>query len=290
MKADDSPYAIPEFASTRSGATFFAQHGRDLAWGVGQEYVARGYSDFLLMVSDAVRSSNPPNGMSRDRYEESASLAADSMNHRGEIARRVSRQNMSTISEVLLCRYVDNFLCYAADLLREIMSAVPECATNSEMKITVREVFECGDLASLQDLIIERKVSRLSFDGFGNLEEYFRKQFAFELIEADSDRSTVTLAVALRNSIVHRRGLVDERLVSAIGVGFGAVGERLSVGEQTWKVIIPAIIRCVADSDLRASEKFDLLGAGVERDDDVPRLQKAFFDELTQRVLGWRDP
>jgi len=48
-------FAVPDVADTEAGAKFFAQHALDLAWAVGQEFIAREYESFTELVVEGIQ-------------------------------------------------------------------------------------------------------------------------------------------------------------------------------------------------------------------------------------------
>ncbi len=118
------------------------------------------------------------------------------------------------------------------------------------------------------------KVSRASVDdklrmyrGFSGTQLYAKKHLGLVLIEDPAVATQVARAVALRNALVHRRGIVDKRLLSAMkqsgdDEGF-ELGKRIEGNHHV--AALTAVIEAVQDVDQRVMEKFNLPGVANDR-------------------------
>lgn len=76
----------------------------------------------------------------------------------------VTRQRL--LFEMMLCRAVDNYLCYIAGLLTQIFTHRPEALRSAE-KITVDEVLQHTDMQDVIKYIAEQKVLARIIQGPG---------------------------------------------------------------------------------------------------------------------------
>ncbi|ASR36652.1 hypothetical protein BAY61_18430 [Prauserella marina] len=288
MSSEANPFEIPDSASSLAGARFFEQHARDLSWIVGYEFLAREMESFTQMIASAIRDSKASSHLEEIKYSEASSLAAVSIEHRGSVARKVAAQSYRTAIEALLCRYVDNFLCYVCDLIALILREQPSALVESDATISLRDVFAHDDLPSLQVWLIEKKINELSFQGFIRIAEYCAKRFDLELIPSLSTRKDISICIASRNLIVHRRGIIDDRFMKAAEVDLGKVGQRLSIDGIVWDRMLPSLLLAVHDIDDRAARKFKLQSAFVLRGDEVSKMQADFLSQIAETVMRWR--
>lgn len=264
-------FEVPSSAQTIAGATFFAQHLSDLTWGVGQEMLARQVEELVAMILDGVERSREAEAWKSSSWIEQGALNVDEAIKRSQnyfdskaaYARQIERSNSRTALETALCRYVDNFLCYLSDLLRLIFKNYPDALASSESSINVKDVFAYSSLDDLLSWLTERTINDLSFKGFGEIEAYYKRRFGFDLVPSASQKAKISLAIAARNLLVHRRGLVDDRFIQMTGIGGYTIGNRIDVSNQAWHELIPAILQGVHDIDKRAARKFGFQAALV---------------------------
>jgi hypothetical protein len=195
--------------------------------------------------------------------DEAAAWAQKHFRSKTEYANRLVRSNAQTSTEAVLCRYVDNFTCYMSDLLRLLFTQYPKALMEGEGTISIKDVFGYSNFDSLLASLAERTINDLSFKGFGEIETYYVKRFGFDLIPDPARRQSVTFAIATRNLLVHRRGVIDNRFVAMSNSGNHRVGHRINIGERVWRELLPAILRGVHDIDRRAAVKFGLQAAFV---------------------------
>ena len=108
----------------------------------------------------------------------------------------------------------------------------------------------------------------------------------------------VERAIALRNTLMHRRGIVDEKLLGALrrtgsDAGF-EVGRRFAGSHHV--AALTAVMEAVQDVDLRVMEKFGLPGVANARTEWLKLL--AVFRSMRPNLSvdslnhypGWPDP
>jgi hypothetical protein len=271
-KADEANvFMVPDTASTSAGALFFAQHFDDLTWSANQSILVKEIEELAEMIVEAVGKSRESQIWGSEIFlsagltgaNEAISWAQRHFKSKAEYAKRLIQSNAQTSAEAVLCRYVDNFTCYISDLLRLLFAQYPKSLVESDATVSVKDVLGYSNFDSLLASLAERTINDLSFKGFGEIEAYYTKRFGFSLIPDPSLRQSVTFAIAVRNLLVHRRGIIDSRFVSMTNAGNHRVGYRIDVGERIWHEFVPAILCSVRDIDARAAIKFDLQPAFV---------------------------
>lgn len=160
--------------------------------------------------------------------------------------------------ELALTRYVDNYLTYVADLLREIFVARPDTLRSRE-QLTVDEVLSNRTMEDLTAYLADRKVTRLSFRGLGELTDYFAGTLGLRLVEDLELHNLMVQWVALRNLVTHRRGVVDDRAIaSGLDAAVYATGERVEISSGAGFRMMAGVVVAVLDIDERAAVKFAL--------------------------------
>ncbi len=159
--------------------------------------------------------------------------------------------------EVAVTRAVDNFLCYVADILTEAMIARPELL-KSEERVSMQEVLKHASIEEFVRWAAERHVNQLSFKGLSAIAEYMKKRLGLGLSEGQEDWGVLKRAVAVRNLIVHRRCIVDERFIHSMGDKTLRRGERYCVPSRMAYQVTFQAMRIVQEFDKRVARKFEI--------------------------------
>jgi hypothetical protein len=143
----------------------------------------------------------------------------------GTIALRRSRQELL---EMLLSRAVDNFQVYLVQVIRDVLQKKPEILSARKQELTLGYILQFDSIQSLTLDIIEAKVTSLSYEGFGDLEEWCQGR-GIPLVIPYQARNEIVELIATRNLIVHNRGIVDSRYVSAVSKPLFTLGQRRAI-------------------------------------------------------------
>lgn len=157
--------------------------------------------------------------------------------------------------EVLLCRGVDNFLTYIAEMIATLFRKRPETLRSDET-VTMKQVLAQPDLEAFIAWFADRKVSSLSYKGLGEVETFIRGRFGLALSEGDEQRIKLNEVIAVRNLIVHRRGVIDSRFIDSVGDSYGLIGDQIAA-RKFWSsrhVDVPSEV--VRSFDRAAAAKF----------------------------------
>jgi hypothetical protein len=109
------------------------------------------------------------------------------------------------MTEMALCRAVDNYLIYLTELLASIFRAKPESLRSGE-EVKLDFVLAHPTRAGLIRAIIDRKVNQLSYQGMRDLNQFLSRKLGFELFQNKDALEHAILLVEIRNIIVHARG------------------------------------------------------------------------------------
>jgi len=250
---------------------FFAQHFDDLTWAAGQSILAEHVKELTDMIIEAMGNSSKSSVWNSDIFQgvglsdtsQAIDWAQRHFKFKADAAKRVVRSNAQTSTEATLCRYVDNFNCYLSDLLTLLFTKYPRSLNDGDGTISVKDLFGHTDVTTLISSLANRTVSDLSRKGFADVEAYYEKRFGFCLIPDESRRQSVTFAIAARNLLVHRRGMIDSRFIAMTNSGHHKVGHRIDLGNRVWNEFLPDLLRSVHEIDKRAATKFDFQAAFV---------------------------
>jgi hypothetical protein len=159
--------------------------------------------------------------------------------------------------EIALSRSVDNFLSYVSDILTQAIVTRPTLLKTQE-QVTLEEVLQHASLEDFVRWAAEKRVNELSFKGLAKITEYIEKRLGLELHTSEADWKTLKKSVAVRNIVVHRRGVMDERFVWAMEDKSYQVGEKFCVPRELLAETMKCTMRVVRDFDKRVADKFNL--------------------------------
>jgi hypothetical protein len=111
--------------------------------------------------------------------------------------------------ENLLIRSVDNFLSYLSDAIHIAMENKPELLRSKE-EISLEELLDFNSFDDLISNLIDRKVTRLAYQGIDGLSEFIETRLGMKLCRDEQEQVLLTVAVELRNIYTHNRGLVSD--------------------------------------------------------------------------------
>jgi len=141
----------------------------------------------------------------------------------------------NTMAEMTLCRGVDNFLCYIADLMRMVFEMNPDMLKSNE-KISYSEILGHESLESLKLEMIENKIFDLSNKGFRVLAKELEEKYGFTIYRNQDHLENIVELVEIRNLIVHNRGIVNAVFKERVPKSLKSIGEKLVFDfNQDWK-------------------------------------------------------
>lgn len=241
---------LPEVPNraTPPGVAFFRQHMLDLHLMVSETMVVEEFERTVKSVAKAILP---------DRDERAAfpGLFA-AVDH----AKAANKHNWASRSEVALTRYVDNYLVYVAELIGALFVSRPESLRSKE-QVSLEDLLKQPSLDAFVEWYADEKVNRLSYQGFGEVARFFQDRFGLGLVEEPDLKKKLVSAIATRNLLVHRRGVIDGRYVKALS-DEGIDTSDLSVGQRLVRVehfeAMCAVLSSVVDIEGRATAKFGL--------------------------------
>ena len=82
------------------------------------------------------------------------------------------RRHSQVFLEMVISRLVDNFQRYVSELLREVLRRQPNILKTSDKSLSMDDVLRFERMEDLIADVIERRVSALSYQGFGSIQEW----------------------------------------------------------------------------------------------------------------------
>jgi hypothetical protein len=160
------------------------------------------------------------------------------------------------ISEMLVCRVVDNFQVYLEEMVKGIIEVCPDTIRGRSYEIEFGELLDAPDLETLIEDRIQRMADELSYQGVHDMERWFNER-GIEMIEDDTARHRMEEFIATRNIIVHNRAEVDARYKSRSPYERFDSGEHRTLDLLEVVYGIAVLDDIVVTMDQRISEKFD---------------------------------
>jgi hypothetical protein len=161
------------------------------------------------------------------------------------------------LSELLLCRAVDNFLTYLSEILALIYRTRPETLRSNET-VRLDKILQYKSMDELIAALAEKRVNELSYSGLKELSENLSNRLGFPLFEEGDTLANATRIVETRNIIVHNRAVINDRFLSRVPNYPAAIGETVVLDRNVLWGDIQFLKRSVKDIDSRAVAKFNL--------------------------------
>ncbi len=179
--------------------------------------------------------------------------------------------------EACLTRVVDRALTYISSSLHAVCRKHPNSVkARVTEELDVEYIFGFASIDELVHAIIDRRVRSLSMRSLGELDQYFRKTFEFDLFASDEQRESAIRLVAQRNLLVHNRGLVNQIYLEQTKDSRLKVGDVIKYDGPKALCALEFLSSWVCDLDVRLIEKFKL--------ETQPRAPRERIENLGQ----WR--
>jgi hypothetical protein len=158
---------------------------------------------------------------------------------------------------MFVSRAVDNFEVYLVAMVRHVLNKEPRILSDRKQELTLGQILKFESIEALSREIIEGKLNALSYEGFGELEDWC-KQRSIPLVVPHGKRDSVVELIALRNIIVHNRGCVDERYRAAVPSSVTKVGRKRELDVNDLIGAIALLDAVVGTTDAAVAGKFRL--------------------------------
>ncbi|QUW92689.1 hypothetical protein [Streptomyces sp. V17-9] len=233
--------------TTKSAARFYGQQARDLTHIAAAEVIFKKYANLIDALGDTFGhlSSEGGEGMFPEFYKDRRNI------------RKMIDDTIPVRWEFGLTRSVDSYLTYVSDVLTEALTSHPELLKSQE-QVTFENVLRHDSLAEFAQWAAEQRVLRLSYKGLDEIGQYFEKRLGLKLCDDPESWDRLREAVAIRNLVVHRRGIIDERFKRQIGREELNKGDLYTVTREDYLNATKSAMRIVGAFDSRVASKFHL--------------------------------
>ncbi|WKX72598.1 hypothetical protein [Streptomyces sp. XD-27] len=233
--------------TTRSAARFYEQHARDLVHMASTEAIFKRYEMMIDAIGNTFGHLSPdgPEGVFPEFFEQRRNL------------RKMIDDSIPVRTEFGLTRCVDSFLVYVSDALTEAMVARPELLKTKE-QVALADVLSHGSLSEFVSWAAEKRVTKLSYEGLDEISRYVEKNLGLSIHQEEPDWLSLKRGVAIRNLIVHRRGIIDERFKMQIHDPSLTRGDLFRVTHDDYLHTAKSAMKIVGEFDTRIAVKFSL--------------------------------
>lgn len=245
-ETENNEHPIPERGTTAALAYFWASTADDRLFQFVIDTALRG--DFVAYVAKSAL-----DGKSDYKTMDPVTLAKSEPGPRTTALRQSSQE----LLEMFLSRAVDNFQAYIVDIVRSVLHKQPRILSARKQELSLGYILQFDSIEALTRDIIEGRVAALSYEGFGELEEWCQSR-GIPLLVPQGKRDQVVELIATRNLIVHNRGIVDERYRKAVASSKYSVGQQRDLEVDTFLSALELLNTVVRVTDSAIAGKFGL--------------------------------
>ncbi|MFD3982492.1 hypothetical protein ACFWR6_28255 [Streptomyces griseus] len=233
--------------ATEAACRFYEQHSRDIQHAASASLILKEYEHLLNAVGSAFSEIAPdgPETLFPGHYQ------------RRERMRKTVKDLTPASAELGLTRCVENFLSYLSDILTDALIARPELLKSQE-QVSLEEVLEHGSIDDFVSWAAEKRVAQLSFKGLDEIAQYISKRLGLQLHRDETDWLKLKKGVALRNLIVHRRSIIDQRFIHLTKEKSLKKGDVYETTMNDYVRTAESAMKIVGEFDTEVSTKFSI--------------------------------
>ena len=172
-------------------------------------------------------------------------------------ATKTLRRFRQPLLEMILCRLVDNFTAYLADIIREVLQSRPEVMRSAE-QVRLDHVLSYRSIEDFTRDLIERKITELSYLGFNQLIDWFSKRLGLDLTQDERMKAVIVEALETRNAIVHNRTIVGPNYLRKVQNPQFEMGDLRKLDVDYVCTVMTTLLSFVNCTDDLAAAKFAL--------------------------------
>ncbi|MBI5594239.1 MAG: hypothetical protein HY881_27635 [Deltaproteobacteria bacterium] len=170
------------------------------------------------------------------------------------------------VTELIICRIVDNFQCYISQLLEfvfrnkkeTLLAATGDGKSPKTVEIDLKTLFSFNTMDELFNYLVEKKISSLSYKSIDEFSSFFSDKLGFSLFNDNIEKSVLNKAIQARNIIVHNRAIIDRQFISKAGGTDAEIGAQLHLNASDIIRMHLFIANVAKSTDIRAVDKFKL--------------------------------
>ncbi|RSS64459.1 hypothetical protein [Streptomyces sp. WAC06273] len=240
-------------AATAAACRFYEQHTRDMQHAAAASLILGEYERILkgLGIAFAKIAPDGPEHLfpeffrRRDQFRETVNLITPA------------------VAELGSTRCVENFLCYVSDIITDTLIARPELLKSQE-QVTLEDVLQHDSIEGFISWAAENRVAQLSFKGLEEISSYIKKRLSLDLHQDEADWKKLKKGVALRNLIVHRRSVIDQRFIHLTGEKELTRGTVYKTTMRDYVRTAESAMKIVGQFDEKVAEKFSIPRRGTK--------------------------
>lgn len=231
---------------TLSASRFFQQYDSNLISFAHGEMILESHTSFLVATGTALATG-----------EQSPEEVFPKHFGNLEMLRIIVKKTRRARINTGLCTAMDNFLCYVSDIITEVMVKNPDILRSQEL-VAVEDILRHTSITDFVEWLTEEQVNKLSFKGLPAIAEHIEKRLGLAIHADEDDWQAIRRGVAIRNLLVHRRGVVDRRFMRLVDDGRASIGEIYKVEQEEFVEAMKVSAKIVGDFDQRVVQKFKL--------------------------------
>ena len=160
-------------------------------------------------------------------------------------------------SELILCRAVDGFLKYIADLMALVFVSRPETMKSAET-VRLDFILENETMDDLIGALADKRVNDLAYKGMRELSSYLSDRLGLRLFDSPGDLERAAEIIEIRNLIVHNRGIINRTFLQKVSKPVGNLGELVTIEEDPMFDDLWILLESASRIDAAAVQKFGL--------------------------------
>lgn len=162
--------------------------------------------------------------------------------------------------QMIICRLVDNFASYLADVIREVIKVKPELLRSNE-QVKVEYVLQFDSMSELVTDLVDRKVTALSYGGFTEMEKWCNEKLKVPIVTDDAERDALIELIETRNVFVHNRGRVGEKYLRTVKQTTLIKGDERLIDLDYFVHAVTILGGAALPLDERVAAKYALMGS-----------------------------
>ncbi len=167
------------------------------------------------------------------------------------------RNHSQLFLQMIICRLVDNFSNYLADVIREVIYSKPELLKSKE-QLRVDYVLQFDSMPDLLVDLVDRKVTDLSYGGFAEMEKWCDDKLGLPLAKDDEQRDALIELIETRNIFIHNRGKVGAKYLRNVTNTSLVKGQDRIIYLDYFVDAITILGACALTLDEKLAAKYDI--------------------------------
>jgi hypothetical protein len=167
------------------------------------------------------------------------------------------RRNQQTLLQMMVCRLVDSYQTYLAEVIQAALRSRPEILRSRE-QVTVEQVLRFTSLQDFVDDLAARKAGEISYAGFDGFENWFRDRLGVQLVSSPVERTGVIELVETRNAFVHSQGRIGPRYLKRVESTSLNLGDARTIDVDYFFAAARTVTSSVAHVDGDLASKYSL--------------------------------